>query len=157
MPSTRPGTRVPVVRANKTVARVAAGLPDLLKHGEPAVDQNFAGIAFKNAQPNPMAVSVANALIAQQIATAENYVIDVAGAHEVDPDLLPAGAAVGDPIYIRVADDVLVNAAEALTDPDGAGAAGGVIEAPYRKLGRLESLDNGSGLADINLNERGSF
>jgi hypothetical protein len=157
MPSTRPGTRVPVVRSNKTAARGAAGLDALLVHGQPAVDQNFAGIGFKNAQPDPMAVSTANALIAQQIATGENYVIDIAGAHEVDPDLLPAGAAAGDPLYIRVADDVLVNAAEALTDPDGAGGAGGVIEAGYRKFGRLETLDNGGGLADVNLNERGSL
>lgn len=103
MPAEGPGSRYSVL-ATKAVA-----------HGAPAVENRHPGIAAKSAQAQPAAVSVASALAAQQIGVGEEMVIMLAGLHEFLPtSLLPAGAAVGDPLWIRTADNSLTNQAGAL-------------------------------------------
>jgi hypothetical protein len=110
-------------------------------HGKPATEHGHPGIAAKSAQPAPAAVSVANAAAAQQIAIGEEFVIMLTGAHEVAVADLPAGAAVGDAVFIRVADNVLVNAAGA-----------GIV-----KFGRISSIDTALGRSLVNLNLRDTF
>jgi hypothetical protein len=119
------------------------------RHKDPAVELNHPGIALKSAQPEPMAVNVANAALAEQFIVGEEIVIALTGEWPVDTDLLPAGAAAGDPLYIRKADNVLVNAGEALT--------GGVLEAAYAKFGLLSSIDTVLDEGLVNLNLRDTF
>lgn len=118
-------------------------------HGLPVVEQNFCGIAAKSTQAAPAAVSVANATAAQQIAIGEEFVIMLSGLHEVAVASLPAGAAVGDPLYVQESDNSLADAAEALTD--------GILEAGYSKLGLIDSIDTTAGRALVNLNQRSAF
>jgi hypothetical protein len=102
MPAEGPGERYSVV-ATKAVA-----------HGAPAVENRHPGIAAKSAQAQPAAVSVANALAAQQIAVGEEMVIMLTGLHDFPSSFLPVAAAVGDPLWIRTADNSLTNQAGAL-------------------------------------------
>jgi hypothetical protein len=129
MPIEQPGSRYSVVATKAT------------SHGKPAVEKNHPGIAAKSAQAAPAYPSVANALAAQQIAIGEEFVIMLTGAHEVAVADLPAGAAVGDAVFIRVADNVLVNAAGA-----------GIV-----KFGRISSIDTALGRSLVNLNLRDTF
>lgn len=142
----QPGERYSVV-ATKAVT-----------HKNPAVENNHPGIALKSAQPAPMVPTTANATTAQQIAVGEEMVIALTGAWPVDTTLLPAGAAVGDPLYIRVADNVLVNQAEAAVDPDTTGAAGPfAMKVGYRKYGVISSIDTTLARSLVNLNLRSTF
>lgn len=120
-----------------------------VRHKDPAVENFHPGIALKSAQPEPMAVNTANAEAAQQIPVGEEMVIAMTGAWPVDVDLLPAGAAVGDPLWITIADNALADDAEALT--------GGITEAGYVKFGRISSIDTLLGRALVNLNLRSTF
>lgn len=134
MPYEGPGERYSVVATKAT------------EHGAPAVENRHPGIAAKSAQAAPAAVSVANALAAQQIAIGEEFVIMMTGVHEVAVADLPAGAAVGDALWIEIADNSLANAAEAQT--------AGLTEAAYVPFGRISSIDATAGRALVNLNLR---
>jgi hypothetical protein len=134
MPAEGPGSRYSVVATKATV------------HGRPVVENKHPGIAAKSAQAAPAAVSVANATAAQAIAIGEEMVIMLAGLHDVAVSLLPGSAAVGDPLWITIADNVLANAATALT--------GGVTEAAYVKFGVISSIDTTLGISQVNLNLR---
>lgn len=112
-------------------------------HGAPTVELNHAGIAAKSAQVAPMAPSVANAAIAQQIAVGEDFVIMMDGVHEVATNLLPAGTVAGSQLFIRPADNTLHLA--------GATAAGDV------KFGLVDEIDATLGRAQVNLTQRSSF
>lgn len=129
--------------------RFSATATKATTHGAPAVELNHAGIAAKSDNPPPMAPSVANATLAQQIAFGEEFVIMMSGAHEVASSLLPAGAAAGDPLYIKAADNTLHLAADALTS--------GVLNAGFVKFGLLDEIDTTHGRAQVNLSERSSF
>lgn len=129
MPLEGPGRRYPATATKATV------------HGAPAVEVKHAGIAAKSAQVAPMAPSVANAAIAQQIPIGEQFVIMLDGTHEVATSLLPGGAAVGDALWIVIADNTLANAA----------AAGRV------KFGIIDAIDTVLGRAVVNLTQRSSF
>lgn len=118
-------------------------------HGKPVVENRHPGFAAKSAQAAPMAVSVANALLAQQIEVGEEMVIMLTGVHEVAVADLPGGAAVGDRIYITLADNVLTTHAIATT--------GDVLEAAYAKFGIISSIDATLGRALVNLNLRSVF
>lgn len=137
MPSEGAGERYSVV-ATKAVV-----------HGKPAVEKKHPGIAAKSAQAAPAAVSVANATAAQQIAIGEEFVIMLTGLHDVAVADLPGGAAVGDPLYIEIADNSLANAAEALTS--------GLVEAEYVKFGRISAIDATLGIAQVNLDLRSTL
>lgn len=129
MPIEGPGSRFSVVATKAT------------SHGAPAVEHNHPGIAAKSAQVDPMAPTAANAALADNIAIGEEFVIMLAGLHEVPVADLPAGAAVGDPLWIAAADNALAAAA-------GAGLV---------KFGRISSIDATLGRALVNLNLRDTF
>jgi hypothetical protein len=112
-----------------------------VRHKRPAVELHHPGMALKSAQPAPMVPTVANAALAEGIVVGEEFVIALDGAWPVEVALLPAGAAAGDPLWIREADNVLVNAAGA-----------GIL-----KFGRISSIDTTLGLALVNLNLRDTF
>lgn len=132
MPYEQPGQRYSAIATKATA------------HGRPAVEKRHPGIAAKSAQAAPAAVSVANATAAQAIAIGEEFVIMLAGSHEVAVADLPGGAAEGDPLWIEVADNSLANAAEAQT--------AGLTEAAYVKFGVIDSIDTAAGRALVNLN-----
>lgn len=134
MPQEGPGLRLDATATKET------------RHGDPAVELNHPGIAAKSAQPEPMAVNLANAQLAQIIEVGEEFVLMMYGQHEVDTDLLPAGAAAGDPLWITKTTNVLVNAATALT--------GGITEAAYVKFGVIDVIDDTDGRSLVNLNLR---
>jgi hypothetical protein len=91
-----------------------------------------------------MAPSVANAVLATQIAIGEEFVIMMDGDHEINPSsLLPGGAAAGTQLFIRPSD----NSLHAL----GSTTTGDV------KLGVVDSIDTVNGRASINLTQRSSF
>jgi hypothetical protein len=119
------------------------------RHKSPAVELFHPGIALKSENPDPMVPNAANAALAETIAVGEEMVIALTGVWPVAIDDLPGGAVVGDPLYITRADNVLVNAATALT--------GGVIEAPYVKFGRISAIDATLDEALVNLNLRDTF
>lgn len=123
MPIEQPGSRYSVV------ATKAA------KHGDPVVENKHPGIAAKSSQGLPAYPSQANADAAQNIAIGEEMVIMLKGAHEVAVAKLPAGAVVGDQVFIRSADNVLVNATGA-----------GIV-----KFGLISSIDATLGRALVNL------
>lgn len=131
MPLESPGRRFPVI-ATKAVT-----------HGAPTVELNHAGIAAKSTQIAPMAPSVANAALAQQIAVGEQFVVMMDGDHEVATALLPGGTVAGGQLYIRPADNTLHLA--------GATAAGDV------KFGLVDSIDATHARAQVNLTQRSSF
>lgn len=135
----RPGRRVVRVFTKETL------------HGDPAVEQHAAGIAKKTLQMPGGVPTAANALANQTILEDEEAAIFIDGILPVREDLLPGGAAVGDALYITIADNVLVLAGVALT--------GGVLEAAFDKFGRVESLDDPSSAdhALVNLGARDSF
>lgn len=137
MPAEQPGARLSVIATKAT------------EHGAPAVEIGHPGVAAKSKGASPMYPSVANAALAQDIAIGEEFVLMLGGAHEIDEDLLPAGAAAGDPLYITLADNALADAAEALT--------AGLVEAGYVKFGRISEIDTSAGLALVNLNLRDTF
>lgn len=138
MPENRPGLRE-VVTATKATT-----------HGAPAVEVGLAGIAHKSQQIAAMAPSLANAALAVQIGVGEEFVIRLDGTAEVDTSLLPAGAAAGDPLYIKAADNTLHLAADAL--------AAGVLNAGFVKFGVLVEKDTSSvARSSVNLNQRSSF
>lgn len=135
-------------RPGRRVFRVAT--KEVL-HGDPAVEAHAAGIAKKAEQSAGGVPNAANATVVRTIHVGDDCVIFLDGILPVRDALLPGGAAVGDPLWIRIADNVLVNAAEALT--------GGVMEAAYDKFGRVESLDDPSSAVCslVNLGARDSF
>lgn len=137
MPLEAPGRRYDAIATKATT------------HGSPVVELNHAGIAAKSEQVAPMVPSVANAAIAQQIAIGEEFIIMMDGQHEVLISALPGGAAAGNPVYIKVADNTLALAATALT--------AGVLNAGFVKFGLLDSLDTDLGTAVVNLTQRSSF
>lgn len=137
MPSEGPGARYDVPFTKATA------------HGAPAVENRHPGIAAKSEQAAPAAVSVANAAAAQQIAIGEEAVIMLKGVHDVAVDLLPAGAAEGDPLWITVADNSLADDAEALT--------GGITEAGYVKFGLISEIDDTTDIAQVNLDLKDTF
>lgn len=118
-------------------------------HGAPAIELNHPGIAAKSEQIAPMAPSVANAALAVQIAINEHFVIMLDGQHEVAVSALPAGAAVGDRLWIEASDNTLANAAEALT--------AGVLNAGFAKFGVIDEIDTVLGRALVNLSLRSTF
>lgn len=115
-------------------------------HKKPAVEKKHPGIAHKSTQAAPAVVSVANAAAAQVIVVGEEFVIAMYGTWPVLVAELPGGAVVQDGLWIRIADNVLVNAAEALT--------GGITEAAYVKFGVISEIDTVLGRALVNLNLR---
>jgi hypothetical protein len=136
MPYEEGGTRKSVIATKATA------------HGRPVVERKrFAGIAAKSAAAAPAAVSVANATAAQQIAIGEEFVIMLAGLHEVATSILPAGAVEGDRLYVQLDDNSLADAAEALT--------AGILEPEYSPLGILDEVDATLGRAKVNLNLKG--
>lgn len=137
MPYEGEGTRFSVVATKATA------------HGKPAVELAHPGIAAKSTNPAPMAVSVANAALAQQIAIGEEFVIMLAGDHEVLVADLPGGAVAGNPLYIKASDNTLALAATALT--------AGVLNAGFWKFGVIDSIDLTLGRALVNLNLRSVF
>lgn len=137
MPSEGPGRRYDVVATKATT------------HGAPVIELNHAGIAAKSSQAAPMAPSVANAVIAQQIAIGEDFVIMLEGDHDVAVAALPGGAAAGDRLFIKASDNTLALAATALT--------AGVLNAGYAKFGLIDDIDTVLGRAHVNLTQRSSF
>lgn len=137
MPAEGPGERYSVTATKAAI------------HGDPVTEKNHAGIAAKSSQAQGGYPTAANAVAATRIAIGEEMVIMMDGLHPVASSLLPGGAAAGDPIYIRKADNVLVNAAEALT--------AGVLEAAYNKFGLISAIDTTLGVASINLEQRSAF
>jgi hypothetical protein len=134
VPAEQPGSRYSVTATKAT------------EHGKPAVENRHAGVAAKSEQADPAYPNAANALLAQDIAIGEEFVIMLDGAHELLVADLPAGAAVGDGLWIEIADNSLANAAEAQT--------GGITEAAYVKFGVISSIDVTAGRALVNLNQR---
>lgn len=130
MPSTAPGKRVDAV-ATKSVL-----------HGHPTVENGVPGIAFKSQQALPALPTVANSTTARTIAIGEEFIIDVAGRHEILASLLPGGVGGGDPIFIRTADNVLV-----------AAAGGGIVKFALCESDPVTS----TGLVAINFNLRDTF
>jgi hypothetical protein len=124
MPDQGPGQRYSVVATKATA------------HGKPVVENKHPGIAAKSTQALPADPTTANATAAQNIAIGEEMVIMLEGIHTVLVADLPAGAVVGDQVFIRSADNVLVNA----------GGAGIV------KFGLISSIDATLGRALVNLN-----
>lgn len=112
-----------------------------LRHKQPAIEDGHPGVGLKSAQPAPMVPNAANAAAAEAIAVGEEFVIALTGAWPIEVDLLPAAAAVGDPLWITEADNALA----------AAGGAGLV------KFGRISSIDATLGLALVNLNLRDTF
>jgi len=146
MPSEGPGSRYSVL-ATKAVA-----------HGAPAVENRHPGIAAKSAQAQPAAVSVANALAAQQIAIGEEMVIMLAGLHDFPSSFLPAAAAVGDPLWIRTADNSLTNQAGALaTLLTGVVASNNAIRWTSRdaRVPRVSLVDPGGASASLSVDVDG--
>lgn len=137
MPLEGPGRRFDAIATKATT------------HGAPAVELNHAGVAAKSTQIPAMAPSLANAAIAQQIAIGEDFVIMMDGVHEVVTGSLPGGAATGNALYIKVADNSLHLAADALT--------AGVLNAGFVKYGLIDSIDTTLGRAQVNLTQRSSF
>lgn len=138
MPGTGPGSRYSAV-ATKQV-----------NHGMPAIELGHAGIAAKSEQVAPMAPSVANAAIADQIAVGETFVVMMEGLHSYVPSsVLPGGAAAGNALYIKASDNSLVLAATALS--------GGVLQAGYSKFGLLDEIETTPGTCQINLSRRDTF
>lgn len=137
MPLESPGRRFAVTATKATT------------HGAPAVELGHAGIAAKSAQIPPLVPSVANAVIAQAIAIGEEFVLMMDGVHEVAVSALPGGAAAGNPLYIKAADNTLALAATALT--------AGVLNAGFWKFGLLDEIDTGLGRAQVNLTQRSAF
>lgn len=137
MPLEGPGRRYAVLATKATT------------HGAPAVELNHGGIAAKSAQIAPMAPSVANAALAVAIAINEQFTIMLDGVHEVAVSALPAGAAAGDPLYIKAADNTLHKAVDALT--------AGVLNAGFTKFGLIDSIDTTLGRAEVNLSQRSAF
>lgn len=123
--------------------RYAATATKQVMHGAHTVEVNHAGIAAKSQQIAPMVPSLANATIAQTIAVGEEFVIMMAGTHEVAVSALPGGTVVGSQLYIRPADNTLHLA--------GATQAGDV------KFGVVDEIDTGLGRAQVNLSQRSSF
>lgn len=135
MPIGGPGKRYSVLATKATT------------HGKPAVEKNHPGIAHKSSQPAPAVPNTANALAATQIAIGEEFVIDVTGLHEVAVADLPGGAAEGDALYIRKADNVLRT--QALGSADGFAVS--------CKFGVISSIDVTLARALVNLNLRDVF
>lgn len=130
--------------------RYAAIATKAVSHGMPAVELGHGGIAAKSQQSAPMAPSVANAALAVEIAVGEEFVIMMSGLHEYVPSsVLPGGAAAGNPLYIKAADNTIHLAADALS--------GGILQAGFTKWGLLDSIDTTSGTCVVNLTERASF
>lgn len=142
MPSERPGRRETVVRSDK------AGNPEL-RHNDPVIENNLAGVAAKSRPGAAGAVTAANAAANQVIADGETFVVMLDGNHTLDDSHLPAGAVEGSRLYIEAATDALVLEATALT--------GGVLEAGYAKFGVVTDIDATLDRFDVNLNERASF
>jgi hypothetical protein len=116
----------------------------------PAVELGHGGIAAKSQQSAPMAPSVANAALAVEIAVDEEFVIMMSGLHCFVPSsVLPGGAAAGDPLYIKAADNTIHLAADALS--------GGILQAGFTKWGLLDSIDTVAATCTVNLTERASF
>lgn len=130
-------------------ARYAATATKACNHGDPVVELNHPGIAAKSAQVAPMAPSVANAAIAQQIAINEQFVIMEKGTHEVAVAKLPGGAVAGSQLFIKTADNTLALAATA--------EAAGVLNAGFLKFGVIDSIDASHGRALVNLDLRSTF
>jgi hypothetical protein len=124
VPIQQPGERYSVVATKAT------------RHGKPVVENRHPGIAAKSTQALPAYPTQANADAAGAIPIGEEFVIMLEGVHEVLVADLPAAAAVGDQVFIRTADNVLVNA----------GGAGIV------KFGLISSIDATLGRALVNLN-----
>jgi hypothetical protein len=137
MPLESPGSRFSVIATKATT------------HGAPATELGHPGVAAKSDQAAPMAVSLANAAIAQQIGIGEEFVIMLAGGHEVATSLLPVGAVAGSKLYIKESDNSLVLAATALSS--------GVLQAGYLRFGVIDSIDSTHGRAAVNLNLRSTF
>lgn len=137
MPLEGPGRRYSVTATKAT------------SHGKPAVELAHPGIAAKSTQVAPMVPSVANAALAVQIGIGEEFVIMLTGVHEVAVADLPAGAAAGDPLYIKASDNTLHKAVDAVTS--------GALNAGFFKFGVIDSIDTTLGRAQVNLNLRGAF
>ena len=132
MPGEAPGQRY-VATATKATS-----------HGLPAVELNHAGIAAKSQQTAPAAPSVANAALAVQIGVGEQFTIMMAGVHSYVPmSVLPAGANVGDQLYIHPADNSIV---------EGSAHVAGDV-----KWGLLEEINSAGGTCAVNLSQRSSF
>lgn len=129
MPSEGPGRRYDAIATKAAV------------HGAPVVELNHAGQAAKSAQAVPMAVSVANATIAQQIAVGEEFVIMLDGVHEFANSYLPASGAVGDQLWINPANNALARASSA----------------GFVKFGVIDWIDTTLGRFQVNLTQRSSY
>lgn len=117
-----------------------------VQHRRPVVEDNVPGIAFKstNTQGIPFVAPLLDApTAATLIAIGEAFVIEVGGMHELLPaSILPAGAVVGAPLWINVADNTLQAAA-------GAGRI---------KFGVIDRIDVPlTGTFAVNANLRDSF
>lgn len=103
-----------------------------VQHGDPVVEDGIPGRAAKSTQGLGGVPNAANAAAAREIAVGETFVLQHGGIGSIRADLLPAGAAEGDALYIDEDDNTLADAAEALT--------GGLVEAGYRKFGLLVDM-----------------
>lgn len=121
--------------------RFSVAATKAVRHKRPTIELGHPGIALKSSQPAPAVPSTANAQAAEQIAVGEEMVVALSGAWPVETSLLPAGAVAGQALFIRDADNVLVDAA-------GVGIS---------KFGRISSIDTTLGLALVNLNLRDTF
>jgi hypothetical protein len=98
MPAEAPGRRVNRI-ATKEV-----------RHGDPTVEKGAPGIAFKATEGIPVLPSFAAAVASKEIKVGEPLVVGIAGRHAVRASLLPGGTEEGSPLYITVANNVLVAA-----------------------------------------------
>jgi hypothetical protein len=124
MPYSGPGKRHTIPAATKAV-----------KHGKPSIENGIPGIAFKVAQLGAFVDPTVAA--ATLIAVGEAFEIDPHGIHEVERSGTLAtgdiGAAAVADIYIKVADNSLGLAADALTASK--------LNAGWQKFGKVVERD----------------
>lgn len=131
MPAQGPGLRKNEVTATKAVL-----------HGDPVIEGNVPGIAFKNKQLDAYVDPSATA--ARQIAIGEVFTIMIGGVVEVRAAVITGGLAAA-PAGTRLWIDPTDNTLEPAVNEDGV------------KFGVVHSVDTARGIAHVNTNLRDSF
>lgn len=124
--------------------RQEATATKVVNHGDPVVENNFSGSAFKTAQLGTFVAP--NAAAVRQIAIGEKFVIELGGMQEVPFAKIVGGAAaapLGTPLYIVKADNNVTPAA---------GTVGTTV-----KFGVVAEVITARSVIRVNTNEKGSF
>lgn len=122
MPYQAPGARHTVPAATKACV-----------HGQIVTEDGFVGAAFKSEQVDRWTRPGTAAGQAQHIPVGQEFELMLGGILEAPASGDLADAVVGTDVYITIADNVLTDAAVALTT--------GTIEAGYRKVGKVTEID----------------